>query len=37
MFIRNDFDQFIVLLKRIKLKKIIKYEIKECYTININL
>ena len=34
---RNNFNYLIILLKRIKLRKIIKYEIKKYYAININL
>ena len=37
MFIYNNFDYLIILFKRIKLKKIIKFEIKDYYFVNTDL
>ena len=37
MFIRNNFDSLMILFKRIKLKKFMKYEATKCYFMNIDL
>lgn len=36
-FIYNNSNNLIILFKHIKLKKIVEYEIIECYAIDINL